>query len=86
MLLAALVCGLVTAYYYGVRIGAAAAGLTLGLFVVGAAFPAVHLLAYLVVAAGLVGVTALGARRPRDPGFARALDVGKRLLARVWKR
>ena len=85
MILAALVCGLLTAYYFGVRPGAAAAIASFGLFLLGAMFPALHLLSYLLVGGGIVAVTAIGARRPRDPTFARVIDVGKRLVGQAIK-
>jgi len=86
MFLAALLCGLLTAYYFGVRPGAAAAVVTFGLFLAGALFPPLKIVAYLLVGAGIVGVTAAGAKRPRDPNFARVVDIGKRLVGQVWKK
>ena len=86
MFLAALLCGLLTAYYFGVRPGAAAAAVTFGLFLAGALFPPLKIVAYLLVGAGIVGVTAAGAKRPRDPNFARVVDIGKRLVGQVWKK
>jgi hypothetical protein len=86
MILAALVCGLLTAYYFGVRPGAAAAAVTFGLFLISAIFPAIRWVAYFAVGGGIVAVTAVGARRPRDPTFGRVVDVGKRLVGQVWKR
>jgi hypothetical protein len=86
MILAALVCGLLTAYYFGVRPGAAAAVGAFALFLIGAMFPPLHLLSYFAVGGGIVAVTALGARRPRDPTFARVIDVGRRLVGQVLKK
>jgi len=86
MILAALICGLFTAYYFGVRPGAAAAAVTFGLFLLAAIFPAIRWFAYLAVGGGIVGVTAMGAGRPRDPTFGRVVEVGKRLVGQVWKR
>ncbi len=86
MILAALICGLLTAYYFGVRTGVTAAGVTFGLFLLAAIFPAIRWVAYLAVGGGIVGVTAMGAGRPRDPTFGRVVDVGKRLVGQVWKR
>jgi hypothetical protein len=86
MILAALVCGLFTAYYFGVRPGAAAAVAAFGLFLAGAIFPPLKVLTYLAVGGGLVAVTAIGARRPRDPTFGRAVDIGRRLVGQVWKK
>ena len=86
MILAAVVCGLLTAYYFGVRPGATAAVLTFALFLLGAMFPAIRYFAYFAVGGGIVAVTAMGAKRPRDPTFGRVVDVGKRLVGQVWKR
>ena len=86
MILAALVAGLVTAYYFGLRPGIAAALITLGLFLAGAIIPGLGLISYVAVGGGLVGVYALGSRRPRDPAIGRALDAGKRLVGRAWKK
>jgi len=86
MLLAALVCGLVTAYYFGLRPGAAAAVIALVLFLAGSLIPGLGLVSYVAVGGGLVGVYAVGSRRPRDPAIARALDAGKRLVGRAWKK
>jgi len=86
MILAALVCGLLTAYYFGVRPGAAAAVAVFGVFLAGLIFPPLHIFSYLLVGGGIVAVTAMGARRPRDPTFGRVIDVGKRLVGQIWKR
>src|SRR5262249_60681576 len=65
---------------------ATAAAVTLGLFLLAAIFPAIRWFAYLAVGGGIVGVTAMGAGRPRDPTFGRVVDVGKSLVGQVWKR
>ncbi len=85
MLLAALVCGLVTAYYFGIRPGAAAAVIALGLFLLGALIPGLTVASYLAVGGGLAGVYVAGSRRPRDPAIGRAVDAGKRLVGRAWR-
>lgn len=85
MLLAALVCGLVTAYYFGLRPGIAAALVALGLFLAGAIIPGLAIASYIAVGGGLAGVYAIGSRRPRDPAIGRALQAGKRLVGQVWK-
>ena len=86
MVLAALICGLVTAYYFGLRPGVIAAALALALFLAGAIIPGLGLISYVAVGGGLVGVYALGSRRPRDPAIGRALDAGKRLVGKAWKK
>ena len=80
MLLAALICGLMTAYYFGLRPGAVAAALALGLFLFAPA-----LVSYLAVGGGLVAVYAVGSRRPRNPAFTRAFAAGRKLLGRAWR-
>jgi hypothetical protein len=86
MLLAAFLCGVLTAYYFGVRPGATAAAATFGVVLAGAMFPPLRVLSYLVVAGGIIGVVAVGAQRPRDPTFGRVVDIGKRLVGQVWKK
>ncbi len=86
MLIAALVCGLVTAYYFGLRPGVAAAIVAFALFLAGAWIPGLGLISYVAVGGGLAGVYAVGSRRPRDPTIARALHAGKRLAGRAWKK
>ncbi len=86
MILAAIVCGLYTAYHFGVRPGAAAAVVAFALFLAGTIFPPLRLLSYLAVGGGLVAVSAIGARRPRDPTFGRVVDIGRRLVGQVWKK
>ena len=86
MLLAALICGLVTAYYFGLRPGAVAAVVALALFLAGRFVPGLGLISYLAVGGGLTGVYVLGSKRPRDPALGRAFDAGKRLLGRAWKK
>jgi hypothetical protein len=86
MLLAALVCGLVTAYYFGLRPGVTAALVALVLFLAAAIIPGAALVAYLAVGGGLAGVFALGSRRPRDPVVGRAIDASKQLVTRVWRQ
>ena len=86
MILAALLCGLITAYYFGLRPGVAAALLALGLFLAGAIVPGLGLISYVAVGGGLVGVYAIGSRRPRDPTIERAVKAGKRLAGKAWKK
>ncbi len=73
MILAALVVGLVTAYYLGVRAGVTAAAAAGGLFLVAAIVPALSTIAYLAVGAGVAGVCVIGPRRERPPSSRRAL-------------
>lgn len=62
MILAALFIGLLTAYYFGIRTGSAAAGAALGLFLLAAVAPAAKLLVYGLIAAAVVAVFVIGPR------------------------
>ncbi len=86
MILAARVCGLITAYYFGLRPGVAAAVIAFVLFLAGSIIPGLGLISYVAVGSGLVGVYAVGSRRPRDPAIGRAVDATKRLVGRAWKK
>jgi hypothetical protein len=80
MILAALFIGLLTAYYFGIRAGSAAAGVTLGLFLLVAIAPGAKLLVYGLVAAAVVGILVVGPRTT-PPEDATQL---RRVLGAVW--
>jgi hypothetical protein len=86
MLLAALVVGLLTAYYFGVRHGIWAAGATAGLFFVAAVVPPLKLLAYGLVAAGIVAIYAVGPGRGPSPSSRMAVNQARRLVRRFLNR
>ena len=70
MFIAALVVGLLVAYYFGLRPGLVAAGATAGLFLVAAVMPVVAIYAYVVVGAGVAGVVLLGPKLKRPDALA----------------
>jgi hypothetical protein len=80
MILAALFIGLLTAYYFGIRAGSAAAGVTLGLFLLAAIAPGAKLLVYGLVAAAVVGIFVVGPRTT-PPEDATQL---RRVLGGLW--
>lgn len=82
MILAALIIGLLTAYYFGIRAGSAAAIAAFGLFLLVAFVPGAKLLVYGVVASGLVGLFVVGPRTP-PPDDATQL---RRVLAGLWSQ
>ncbi len=82
MILAALIIGLLTAYYFGIRAGSTAAVTSLGLFLLVAFMPGVKLLVYSVIASGLVALCFVGPRMT-PPDDATQL---RRVLAGLWSQ
>lgn len=86
MILAALVIGAISAYYFGLRIGAIAAIASAGLFVVGIVMPSKLLWAYGLVAAYTLGVLVLGPRMPgRQENKADFFRVARKTSRRVMQ-
>lgn len=90
MILAALFIGLLTAYYFGIRAGSAAAGAALGLFLLAAVAPDAKLLVYGLIAAGVVTLFVVGPRTtPPDDAtqFRRVLNgLWKQVVRRLGRR
>jgi hypothetical protein len=86
MLLAAIVIGLLTAYYFGVRHGIWAAAVAAGLFFVAAVMPPLKIVAYGLVAAGIVGIYAIGPKRGPSPSSRMAVNQARRLARRFLSR
>lgn len=82
MILAALIIGLLTAYYFGIKPGVSAAVASLGLFLLAAIVPGAKLLAYALVASGLVAIFAIGPRRAPPEDAARL----RRLIGGLWSQ
>jgi hypothetical protein len=80
MILAALFIGLLTAYYFGIRAGSAAAGVALGLFLLAAIAPGAKLLVYGLVAVAVVALFVIGPRTT-PPDDATQL---RRVLSGLW--
>lgn len=84
MLIAAALVGALTAYYFGLRAGAVAAGLAVALFVAALAMPGKALYLYGAVAVGVVGVLVVGPRIPgREKSRQDLLGQAQRILRRV---
>ncbi len=86
MLIAAVVIGLVTAYYFGLRGGGIAAAVSGGLFVAALVMPGQAFTIYALVGVGLVTVLALGPRYGRPGAKANLLRVGRRALGGLWRK
>lgn len=80
MILAALFIGLLTAYYFGLRRGATAAGVAMGLFLLAAIAPGAKLPVYALVAAGLVALLVIG---PRTTPPDDAVQL-RRVISGLW--
>lgn len=82
MLIAAALVGLLTAYYFGLRPGMAAAGATAGLFVVAMVAPHLAIFAYGAVGVGVGVVCIVGPKlrrkgTPAQVGFAARAGVAE---------
>lgn len=86
MIIAAVVVGGVTAFYFGVRPGVIAAGATLLAFLAAAIVPGAALYAYIAVGVGTGGVLLLGPKRADPTHAARAMKYVRRGLALVRAR
>jgi hypothetical protein len=64
MIIAALVIGAITAYYFGLRVGALAVGGSFALFLVGIIMPSKLLWTYGLVGSYTLGVLIVGPRLP----------------------
>lgn len=77
MLFAAIVVGLITTYYLGVRAGGVAAAAAAALFVIASFYPPLKLVAYALVGIGLAGVCIVGPHYQRPETKKQARDVLK---------
>lgn len=91
MIIAAAVIGLLTAYYFGLRAGAIAAGAAFLLFVGALVMPGRALGIYGLVAAGVVGLLIAGPRYGRKGArtdvvrlLGRTTKVVRGLLRKLW--
>jgi hypothetical protein len=67
VIIAALVIGLITAYYFGLRLGGYAAAAAGALFLLAAVWPSQALLLYAIAGVGFLGILVIGPRR-QAPG------------------
>lgn len=86
MLIAAVVIGLVTAYYFGLRSGGIAAAVAGGLFLAALVMPGRALTIYALVGVGLVVVLALGPRYGRPGAKANLLKLVRRTVGQLWRK
>jgi hypothetical protein len=77
MLIAAILVGLLTAYYLGVRAGGVAAAATAGLCLLAALFPPLKLIAYALVGVGVAGVCLVGPHHQRPETKQQVQDLFK---------
>jgi hypothetical protein len=86
MLIAALLVGLLTTYYFGVRPGMAAAGATAGLFLVAAVVPHLAIFAYGAIGVGVGVVCIVGPKLRRNGTPARYTFAAKAGVAEVMRQ
>lgn len=86
MLIAAALVGLLTAYYFGVRPGMMAAGVTAALFLVATVVPNLAIFAYGAVGVGVGAVCMVGPKLRRKGTPARAAFAARVGVAEVMRR
>jgi hypothetical protein len=86
MLLTALVIGALTAYYFGLRAGYWAAGVTFVLCLVALFVPRLALPLNLVIAGGAIVIWRVGSRRPRSTEAVMAARVVRGAIGRAWTK
>jgi hypothetical protein len=86
MLLTALVLGALTAYYFGLRAGYWAAGVTFALCLARLFVPRLALVVDLVIAGGAIVIWRIGSRRQRPADAVMATRVVRRAVGRAWAR
>jgi hypothetical protein len=86
MLIAVLLVGLLTGYYFGVKPGAIAAGIAFALLLFGSLVPGAAVSAYALLLLGATGVYFVGTRMAKAKQDRSVTGYGKRLLSRLWRR
>ena len=86
MVLAALILGALTAYYFGLRTGAAVAVATFALCVVALFVPRLAIPIYVAVAVGLFAVWQIGARRQQPTDAMLAVRFVQHAARRAWSK
>jgi hypothetical protein len=86
MIIAAVLVGGVTAFYFGVRPGVIAAGAAMAAFLAAAIVPGAALWAYIAVGVGVGGVLLMGPKRADPTHAAKAMKYVRRGLALVRVR
>lgn len=90
MILAAIVIGLITAYYLGLKAGGIAAAGSMLLFVIAQVVPGATMWAYAIVAVGLLALFAFGPklqkRSPESEQARRLFRLARRAARQVYDR
>jgi len=86
MIIASVLIGLSTAYYFGLQKGGIAAGASLLLFVIAFIYPPARLYSYALVAVMILGVLVIGPKQPGAAKRARLIEATKTLVKRSWRR
>jgi hypothetical protein len=86
MFIAAIIIGVVCAYYLGMQAGIYGGAASLVLLLIGAAIPALSMYAYLLVAVGLIGVCIVGPRLERSPSNTTVMKGARKVLGKLWKK
>lgn len=90
MILGAVIVGVITAYYFGLKAGGFAAGIAFGLFLLGIVMPTKILWTYGTVGVFLTGVLVIGPRLPshkeKKADFFRVGRKGMRSALRLYRR
>ena len=88
MFIGAILIGLLTAYYFGIKPGVIAAAGSFMMFVVAEVVPAVALWVYGAVALFIVGVCLLGPRMVKpdeDSGGRKVRRMARQAIGKLWR-
>ena len=88
MLLGAILIGLLTAYYFGIKPGIIAAATCALLFILAQVVPGTMLGVYGLVALFIIGVVVIGPRRAKNQepsGAQRVRKLARQALGKLWK-
>lgn len=88
MFIGAILIGLLTAYYFGVRPGITAAGVSVVLFVAADIVPGASLFVYAAVGIFVAGVCLLGPRMAKNQeqeGGRRVRKLARQALGKLWR-
>ena len=86
MAIAAIIIGLITAYYFGIKPGGYAAAAAAGLFFTATVLPGLAVPIYLVVVVALIGVFFFGPRVQRPSSSRKYFGLAGRAAKRWWRR
>ncbi len=89
MIIGALLIGLLTAYYFGIKPGIIAAGVSGLLFLIASIVPGASLTVYGVVVVFIVAVCLVGPRMPgakENDGKKTLRRWGRRIMGKIWRQ